>query len=187
MFSHKFLLFQLLLTYSSIFAKTLLTNFFTPFLALRESNFLSRFLVPLALQASTSYMCPHISGTEPVGFSKQDARGNLVVDSLLVIFPLSPFRLLPKVSGANVRWAYVNHTLLTHKNPRSDTFLHDISPTELHSTARVKNPQGNSKLVNKVDCRLSYDSFLALCSRQQCRPSLLQNPLQRDPQRTPAI
>jgi hypothetical protein len=44
MFSHMFLLFQLLLSYSSTFAKLLLTNLFAPFLAAWESNFLSRFL-----------------------------------------------------------------------------------------------------------------------------------------------
>jgi hypothetical protein len=44
MFSHMFLLFYLLLSYSSIFAKLLLTNFFAPFLAAQESNFSSRFL-----------------------------------------------------------------------------------------------------------------------------------------------
>ncbi len=31
------------------------------------------------LSASTLYMHPHVSGTERVGFSKQDTRGNLVV------------------------------------------------------------------------------------------------------------
>jgi hypothetical protein len=98
-------------------------------------------------------MSPLISGTERIGFSKQDARGNLVVDSLPV--KISPFRLLPKVSGANVRWANVNHTFFTHKNPQTDTFLHDISPAKLRSTAWVWNPQGISKLVNKVDCQVS--------------------------------
>ncbi len=49
------------------------------------------FLVPLALRASMSYMHPHISGTERMSFLKQDACGNLVVDSLLGIFPLSAF------------------------------------------------------------------------------------------------
>ena len=53
--------------------KLQLTNFFASFLAARESNFLSHFLVRLALQGSTSYMRPHISGTERVVFSKQDA------------------------------------------------------------------------------------------------------------------
>jgi hypothetical protein len=55
-------------------------------------RFLVPFLVPLATQAGTSYMRPHVSGTEPVGFLKQDARGNLVVDSVPVIFPFSAFR-----------------------------------------------------------------------------------------------
>jgi hypothetical protein len=84
-----------------------------------------------------SYMRPHISGTECIGFSKQGA-----------------FCLLPKVSEANVRWANVNHTFLTHNNPRTETFSRDISPAKLRSTARVWNPQGISKLVNKVDCRV---------------------------------
>jgi hypothetical protein len=122
------------------------------------------FLVPLALQASTLYMHPHVSGTERVGFSKQDARGNLVVASLQVNYPFSAFcrRFLVQTSvGLNT-----NHTFLSHQNPRTDTFLHDLGLAKLRSTARVWNPQGISKLVNMVDCRLSYDSFLALCSRR---------------------
>ncbi len=31
--------------------------------------------------------------------------------------------------------------------------MHDLVLAKLHSTARVWNPQGISKLVNKVDCR----------------------------------
>ncbi len=91
MFSHMFLLFSSLLSYSRIFAILPLTSFFAPVLAARESDFSSRFLVPLALWASMLYMHPHISGTKRMGFLKQDARGNLVVDSLLVIFPFPPF------------------------------------------------------------------------------------------------
>jgi hypothetical protein len=75
----------------------LLTTLFVLFSAAWES-----FLVPLALQASTLYMRPHNSGTECMGFLKQDARGNLVVASLPVNFPLSAF--LPKVLCANIRW-----------------------------------------------------------------------------------
>jgi hypothetical protein len=45
-------------------------------------NFLSK--PPLSLVG-------HVSGTERVDFLKQDARGNLVVDSLLVFFPLYAF------------------------------------------------------------------------------------------------
>jgi hypothetical protein len=70
-------------------------------------------------------MRPHISGTEHIGFSKQDA-----------------FRLLPMVSGANVRWANANHTFLTHKNPRTDTSSRDMSPAKLCSTARDGIPKG---------------------------------------------
>jgi hypothetical protein len=44
MFSHTFLLFKSLLSYSSTFAKLLLTNYFAPFSAAWESDFLSRFL-----------------------------------------------------------------------------------------------------------------------------------------------
>jgi hypothetical protein len=58
-------------------------------------------------------MRPHNSGTERMGFLKQDACGNLVVASLPVNFPLSAF--LPKVSGANVRWterkSYLSYSL----------------------------------------------------------------------------
>ncbi len=108
-------------------------------------RFLILFLVPLALRAGTSYMCPHISGTECVGFSKQDA-----------------FRFSPKVSEANVHWANANHTFLTHKNPWTVTFLHDISPAKLCSTARVWNPQGISTLVNKVGCWVPRASLKAI-------------------------
>jgi hypothetical protein len=90
-------------------------------------QFLVPFLVPLALRGSTSYMRPHISGTERIGFSKQDT-----------------FCLLPKVSGANVLWANVNHTFLTHKNLRTDTSLRDISPAKLRSTAQDGIPKGFS-------------------------------------------
>ncbi len=37
------------------------------------------YLLQYFLRASTLYMHPHVSGTERMGFSKQDARGNLVV------------------------------------------------------------------------------------------------------------
>jgi hypothetical protein len=52
----------------------------------------------------------------------------------------------------------------------------------LRSTARVWNPQGISKLMNKVDCWVP-------CALLKVKvwAFLSQNPLQRDPQRTPAI
>jgi hypothetical protein len=39
--------------------------------------------------------------------------------SRLTTWTLSPFRLLPKVSHANVHWAIINHTFLTDKNPQA--------------------------------------------------------------------
>jgi hypothetical protein len=93
-------------------------------------------------------MRPHVSGTEQVGFLKQDARGNLVVASLPVNFPFFAFcqRFLLQTSlGLNT-----NHIFLPHKNPQTDTFLHDLGLAQLRSTARVWNPQGTSKLVNRL-------------------------------------
>jgi hypothetical protein len=90
-------------------------------------------------------MCPHMSGTECIGLLKQDAFCNSL-----------------KVSEANAYWANSNHTFLTHKNPQTDTFLHDISPAKLHSTAWVWNPHGISKLVNKVDCWVPCTSLKAI-------------------------
>jgi hypothetical protein len=96
------------------------------------------------------YMCPHVSGTEPMGFSKQDACRNLVVDSLLMIFPFPPF--------AEGFWckcplgkceSYLSYS----QKSLSSTFARDIGPAKLHSTARVRNTQGS---------RLSYDSFWAI-------------------------
>jgi hypothetical protein len=95
-------------------------------------------------------MCPHISGTERVGFLNQDAHGNLVVDSLPVIFPFPPFTKgfwCKRPLGERESYLFYSQ-----KNPQTDTFLHDISPTKLHSTAWVRNPKGISKLMNKVDC-----------------------------------
>jgi hypothetical protein len=84
-------------------------------------QFLVPFLVPLALQAGTLYMHPHVSGTECMGFSKQDARGNLVVASLLENFPFSAFcwRFLVQTSvGLNTI-----HTFLSHKKSSDWHFL----------------------------------------------------------------
>jgi hypothetical protein len=45
----------------------------------------------------------------------------------------------------------------------------------------------NFQLVNKVDCCLSYDSFLALCSKAIVQAFLTMNASQRDLQHTHAI
>ncbi len=126
-------------------------------------------------------MCPHVSKTERVGFSKQDARGNLVVASLLLNFPFSGFLL--KVSAVNARWteqdSYLSSSLSSN--------WHFLVLAKLRSTARVWNHQRISKLVNRVDCRLSSDSFLALCSKAIVWTFLATNASQWDLQRTHAI
>ncbi len=73
------------------FAQLLLTSFCAPFSAARKSNFLSRFLIPLAIQGSTLYLRPHVSGTERIVFLKQDATKTLVLDSVPIFFPISAF------------------------------------------------------------------------------------------------
>jgi hypothetical protein len=78
-------------------------------------QFLVPFLVPLALQASTLYMCPHVSRTERMVFSKQDACGNLVVASLPVNFPFSAFcqRFLLQMSvGLNTIHTFLVNRLI---------------------------------------------------------------------------
>jgi hypothetical protein len=98
--------------------------YFCAFLGCTGIQFLVPFLIPLALWASMLYMSPHISGTECVGFSKQDAHGILVVASLPVNFPFSAFcqRFLVWMSiGLNTI-----HTFLSHKNSRTDIFLCDL-------------------------------------------------------------
>jgi hypothetical protein len=106
-------------------------------------------------------MRPHVSGTEHVGFSKQDTRGNLVVALLPVNFPFSAFcqRFLLQTSVGLI----TIHTFLSHKNPRTDTFLPDLGLAMLRITARVWNPQGTSKLVNRliVACLMTASSHFA--------------------------
>jgi hypothetical protein len=122
-----------------------------------------------------------------------EARCSWEPGSRLTTRDFSPFRLSPKVSGANVHWANSNHTFLTHKNPRTDTFLRDISPATLRSTAQVRNPQGIFKLVNKVDCRvpcallkaivqafLATKSFAAGSSRYPCHMACISKPVPKD-------
>jgi hypothetical protein len=99
MFSHMFLLFKLLLFYL-----VFLQNCYS-LISLRLSWLLRNPIsCPISCTIGTpswlSYMRPHISGTDRMGFLKQDACENLVVDSLPVIFPLSAFcqRFLVRMS-----------------------------------------------------------------------------------------
>jgi hypothetical protein len=75
-----------------------------------------------------------------------EARRSWEAGSRLTTGDLSPF---------HERESYLSYS----QKSASSTFSHDISPAKLRRTAWVRNPQGISKLVNKVDCRLPYDSF----------------------------
>ncbi len=135
--------------FSSIFAKSLLTNFFAPFLAAWESDFLSRFSY-LWHSKMVRLHAPPYFWHRMHGFL--EARCSWEPGSQLTTSDFSPFRLLPKVSGANVRWTECKSYFSCSPNPWTDTFLLDLSLAKLCSTARLWNPQGISKLVNKVDC-----------------------------------
>ncbi len=71
----------------------------------------NRYLLQYFLSASTLYIHPHVSGTERVGFSKQDTRGNLVVKTpISVSGHETRFTAIPKlgktwisVSGPEIR------------------------------------------------------------------------------------
>jgi hypothetical protein len=105
-------------------------------------------------------MCPHVSGTELMDFSKQDARGNLVIASLPVNFPFSAScqRFLLRTSiGLNTI-----HTFLSHKYPQTDTFLRYLGLAKLRSTAWVWNPQGTSKLVNRLIVACHMTAYLKI-------------------------
>jgi hypothetical protein len=127
-------------------------------------------------------MHPHVSGTERVGFSKQDACWEPGSSITTVEFFL--FRLLQKVSAVNVRWTEHDSYLSFSQKYSS---WHFLTLAKLRSTARVWNHQRISKLMNRVDCCLSSDSFLALHSKAIVQAFLATNALQRDLQRTHAI
>ncbi len=127
-------------------------------------------------------MRPHVSGTERVGFSKQDACWE--PGSSITTVEFSLFCLLQKVSAVNVLWT--EHDSYLSFSQKSSSW-HFLALAKLRSTARVWNHQRISKLVNRVDCRLSSDSFLALCSKAIVRAFLAMNALQQDLQRTHAM
>jgi hypothetical protein len=126
-------------------------------------------------------MRPHVSGTTR-GFL--EARRSWEPGSSITTVEFSLFRLLRKVSAVNVRWTEQDSYLSFSQKSSS---WHFLALAKLCSTARVWNHQGISKLVNRVDCWLSYDSFLALRSKAIVRAFLATNALQRDFQRTHAM
>jgi hypothetical protein len=96
----------------------------------------------------------------------------------------SLFCLLQKVSAMNVRWT--EHDSHLSSSQKSSSW-HFLALAKLRSTVWVWNHQGMSKLVNRVDCCLSYDSFLAILSKAIVRAFLATNTLQPDFQRTHAM
>jgi hypothetical protein len=104
--------------------------------------------------------------------------------SSLTTVEFSLFCLLRKVSAVNIRWTEQDSYLSSSQKSSS---WHFLALAKLRSTAQVWNHQRISKLVNRVDCSLSYDSFLALCSKAIVRAFLATNALQWDLQRTHAM
>ncbi len=158
MFSHMFLLFQLLLLI---------------------------FLQNCYLLISS---CQYIVHAPPCFWNRTrgflEARCSWEPGSSITTVEFFLFRVLWKVSAVNVRWTEHDSYLSSSQKSSSRHFL---ALAKLRSTARVWNHQGISKLVNRVDCCLSHDSFPALCSNAIVRPFLATNALQRDLQRTPFL
>ncbi len=110
-----------------------------------------------------------------LGFLK--ARCSWEPGSCITTVEFSLFHLLQKVSAVNVSWTEQDSYLSSSKKSSS---WHFLALAKLHSTTQVWNHQGISKLMNRVDCCLSYDSFLAFCSKAIVRAFLAMNALQQD-------
>ncbi len=155
MFSHMFLLFQLLL------------------LVFLQNCYL------LIYQRQYIVHAPPCFWNKTHGFLK--ARSSFEPGSSVTTVDFSLFQILRKVSAVNVRWT--EHDSYLSSSQKSSS-LHFLALAKLFSTAREWNHQGISKLVNRVDCCLSYDSFLALCSKAIVWAFLAANALQRELKRT---
>ncbi len=190
MFSHIFLLFQLLLSY-------LVFSLNCYLLISSCHSWLHGNLISCPISCTLGIPSQYIVHVPPYLWHRThrflEARRSWEPGSRLTTGDVSPFHLLPKVSDANVCWMNANHTFLTHKNPQTDTFLRDISPAKLHSTAWLWNPHGISKLVNKVDCRvpcallkgivrafLAMESFAAGSSTYPCQMVCVSKSVLRD-------
>ncbi len=104
------------------------------------------------------------------GFSQARRSCNLVVAALQARFLLSEpcgRRLLCTSVERNM-----THTYLSHKNPRADTFLRQPS-NAVQPKYGIPQEFPTREEKKKVDCRLSYDSFLAHASLQGKSPAFL--------------
>ncbi len=106
--------------------------------------------------------------------------------SSLTTGKFSLFRLLPRVSAANIHRTEHDSFHSYSQNPRNDTIFPDLGLAKLRSTARVGNHQVISKLVNRliVACQMTASLRFA---QTIVRTFIATNDLQRDLQRTPAI
>ncbi len=147
------------------FAEALLTSFFAPFLAARESIFSSHFLYLWFSKYHLVHAPPYFWHTWRV-FFKQDARGNLVQElvpvshsafcqRLLMLMSIGSSRIIPFLLTQNsLNW----HFLTWHKPMLSQC-----------STCQARNPHGISKVVNQgwlllVWRQLLDDFTSALCT-----------------------
>ncbi len=105
-FSHVSLI---LVATSSIFSKLLLTNFFAPFSAAQESDFLSRFLYHWHSELVHRTCAPMFLAQNAWVSQSKTLVGTWL--SSLTTGEFSHFRLLPKVSAVNVRWTEHNSYL----------------------------------------------------------------------------
>jgi hypothetical protein len=109
-----------------VFVKLLLTNYFVPFLAARESNFLSHFLY-FWHSDLVHRLCAPIFQAQNAWLS-QSKMLSAFCRRFLVQTSVGRTRMIPFLL----------------KNPQTDTFLHDISPAQLCNIAWEWNPQGIS-------------------------------------------
>jgi hypothetical protein len=150
----------ILVATSSIFAKSLLTNFFAPFSAARESNYSSRFLYHWCSELVHSTWAPMFLAQKH-GFL--ELRRSWEPGISLTTGEFSLFRLLPKVSAVNIRWNEHDSYLSFSQNPWTHTFLRALGLAKLPVQPGYGITKGISKLVNRliVACLMTASSRFA--------------------------
>ncbi len=127
------------------------------FLGCAEIRFLIPFLIPLVLRVP-HHTCTPIFLAHITCFL--EARRSWEPGTRISTGFLSLFRLLPKISHANVRWAIANHTFSSHIISSNWHFLGwHKPPLSQCSKLRQGIPKGFPILWIKADCCLSDDSF----------------------------
>ncbi len=174
MFSHMFLLLQLLLLVFSRNCYLLISSR----LSRLHGNPISR-PVSRTIGTPSQYIvhAPPCFWHRMCGFL--EARRSWEPGSSLTTSEFSLFHLLPKVSAANVHWTEHDSYLYYSQNPQADTFLCDLGIAKLRSTARVWNHQGISKLVNRLIVACQMTAFSRF-TQAIVRTFLATNALQRD-------